>query len=171
MRLSSLLRSVLRSSPDFSTLGEELAVITAYLDIERARFEDRLSVIVDVSEELYQLRIPTLLLQPLVENAIKHGISQSRMGGEVRILAELIGGKALKPSLRLVIHDTGAGGSGSQFSTGRSRGVGLNHVEKRLNCYGKGAAHIQITSAPGVGTQIELVLPLNTITEPVGSTK
>ena len=56
MRLSGLLRSVLRSSPEFSTLGEELAIITAYLDIESARFEDRLSVTIDVSEELRGLQ-------------------------------------------------------------------------------------------------------------------
>jgi LytS/YehU family sensor histidine kinase len=166
MRLSGLLRSVLRSSPEFSTLGEELTVIAAYLDIESARFEDRLSVNIDVSEELRQLRIPTLLLQPLVENAIKHGISESRSGGEVRIGAELIRGKTGNPSLRLIVKDTGVGGSEPQFANGRSRGVGLNNVEQRLNCYEKDAAHMQITSKPGIGTQIELVLPLKSSAEP-----
>jgi signal transduction histidine kinase len=166
MRLSGLLRSVLSASPEFSTLGEELTVIGAYLDIESARFEDRLSVNIDVSDELRQLRIPTLLLQPLVENAIKHGISESLTGGEVRIGAGLTADKAGIPSLRLIVKDTGAGGSGSQFVNGRSRGVGLNNVEQRLNCYGKDAAHMQITSHPGIGTQIELVLPLKTSAEP-----
>jgi signal transduction histidine kinase len=165
LRLSGLLRSVLHSSPEFSTLGEELSVIAAYLDIESARFEDRLSVNIDVSNELRQLRIPTLLLQPLVENAIKHGISESRLGGEVRIGAELIGGGTGNTSLRLIVKDTGAGGSRSQFANGRSRGVGLNNVEQRLNCYEKDAAHMQITSQPGVGTQVELVLPLKTNAE------
>jgi hypothetical protein len=167
MRLSGLLRSVLRNSPEFSTLGEELAIIAAYLDIESARFEDRLSVSIDVSEELRQLRIPTLLLQPLVENAIKHGISESRAGGEVRISADLIGSDTQTPLLHLVVKDTGVGGSGPQFVNGRSRGVGLNNVEKRLNCYEKEQAHMHITSHPGIGTQIELVLPAITNAEAV----
>src|SRR5439155_21878988 len=58
MRLSGLLRSVLRSSPEFATLGEELKIISAYLDIERARFEDRLAVKIEVTEELRQFRVP-----------------------------------------------------------------------------------------------------------------
>ncbi|HLQ77745.1 MAG TPA: histidine kinase [Terriglobia bacterium] len=171
MRLSGLLRSVLRSSPEFSTLGEELAIITAYLDIESARFEDRLSVNIDVSEDLRQLRIPSLLLQPIVENAVKHGISESRTGGQVRISANLTDADSEGASLRLVVEDTGAGGSRAQFASGRSRGVGLNNVEKRLNCYGKGTAQMQIISKPGIGTHIELVLPLKTIADPVVGVK
>ena len=87
MRLSSLLRTVLRSGREISTLGEELNIISTYLDIERARFEDRLSVRIDVSAELRDLNIPSLLLQPLVENAIKHGISKSSEGGQIRVSA------------------------------------------------------------------------------------
>src|SRR6185295_13153416 len=85
MRLSGLLRGVLRSGEEFVTIGEELDLIEAYLDIERARFEDRLRVCIDVPWELRQLSIPALVIQPLVENAIKHGISECLSGGEVRI--------------------------------------------------------------------------------------
>ena len=68
----------------------------------------------------------------------------------------------LRPNelLRLVVEDTGAGGDSSQFTTGRQRGVGLNNVEKRLNCYDNNSAHMQITSRPGIGTEVELVLPM-----------
>src|SRR5438552_5073930 len=76
MRLSGLLRGVLKSGEEFVTIGEELDLIEAYLDIERARFEDRLRIYIDVPWELRQLRIPALVIQPLVENAIKHGISE-----------------------------------------------------------------------------------------------
>jgi sensor histidine kinase YesM len=169
IRLSGLLRSVLRSSPEFSTLGEELAIVAAYLDIERARFEDRLSVKIDVSEELLRLRIPTLLLQPLVENAIKHGISESRIGGAISISASLLGSDTQTPSLRLVVKDTGVGGSDSQFANGRSRGVGLNNVEKRLNYYERDKAHMQIQSRIGAGTQVELVMPIRAAAEPVST--
>lgn len=160
MRLSGLLRSVLRASPEFSTLGEELAFIADYLDIERARFEDRLSVVIEVPEELRRLRIPSLLLQPLVENAIKHGIGESRKGGNVRIAANIIRMENETSLLRLVVEDTGAGGDSSQFATGRKRGVGLNNVEKRLSCYDNNSTHMQITSRPGAGTEVELVLPM-----------
>ncbi len=167
MQLSGLLRSVLRSSPEFSTLGEEMAIISAYLDIETARFEHRLSVTIDVPNELRRMRIPTLLLQPLVENAVKHGISESSTGGEIRISADVIGTETQNPLLRIVVADTGAGGSGPEFTNGRNRGVGLNNVERRLACYEKDQAHMHITSQPGIGTQIELVLPARTIMETV----
>ena len=85
MRLSGLLRSVLRSGEEFVTIGEELDLVEAYLDIERARFEERLRVRIDVPWELRHIRIPALVIQPIVENAIKHGISESVAGGEVRI--------------------------------------------------------------------------------------
>src|SRR5213593_5085053 len=85
MRLSGLLRSVLRSGEEFVTIGEELDMVEAYLDIERDRFEDRLRVLIDVPWELRHIRIPALVIQPIVENAIKHGISESVAGGEVRI--------------------------------------------------------------------------------------
>ncbi len=90
MRLSSLLRTVLRSGREISSLGEELNIISTYLDIERARFEDRLSVHIDIAMELRDLNIPSLLLQPLVENSIKHGISKSSQGGEIRISADRV---------------------------------------------------------------------------------
>src|SRR4029434_7731237 len=81
MKLTSLLRAVLRTDGEFVTLGQELQLIVSYLDMERARFEERLRTIVDVPDELLSLRVPSLLVQPLVENAIKHGISPSRFCG------------------------------------------------------------------------------------------
>jgi LytS/YehU family sensor histidine kinase len=90
MRLTTLLRGVLRHSDgEFSTLGEEIDLIESYLDIEQARFEERLRVMVDVPARLRALRIPALLIQSLVENAIKHGITPQRGGGEVVILARM----------------------------------------------------------------------------------
>jgi two-component system LytT family sensor kinase len=140
-------------------LGEELKIIAAYLEIESARFEDRLVVRIDVSEELHRLSIPTFLLQPLVENAIKHGISQSVTGGEVRITADLTDQPA---TLHVVIEDTGSGGDEAHFLIGRTHGVGLNNVEKRLQYYGQDAASMRITSKPGMGTRVEILLPAGT---------
>jgi len=104
MRLSGLLRGVLRASEEFVTIGEELDLIEAYLDIERARFEDRLRVYIDVPRQLRRIRIPALAIQPLVENAIKHGISESLAGGDVRISARL-----LQNELLISVIDTGPG--------------------------------------------------------------
>jgi hypothetical protein len=167
MRLSSLLRTVLRSGREISTLGEELNIISTYLDIERARFEDRLSVRIDVSAELRDLNIPSLLLQPLVENAIKHGISKSSEGGQIRISAMLRQAET-PPALRLVVEDTGAGGDDIAFAMGRSSGVGLNSVEKRLHFYSNGLGTMTIASTPGAGTCIEIVLPIES-TSPISN--
>jgi len=158
MQLSNLLRSVLRSGPEFSTLGDEIRLITAYLEIEKARFEDRLSVRIDVAATLYDRQIPTLLLQPLVENAIKHGISNSVDGGQVSIAAESTTRNA-RPALCLTIEDTGAGADDMEFVLGRSRGLGLNNIEKRLRYYGLNNAAMTIQSSRGQGTRIEIILP------------
>src|SRR5205814_5413260 len=81
LRLTALLRGVLRSEGELTTLGRELDLIESYLDIERARFEERLRVRIDVPAALKRLRVPPLLLQPVVENAVKHGIEPRRLGG------------------------------------------------------------------------------------------
>jgi len=158
MRLTSLLRGVLRRSEgEFATLGEEIELIESYLDIERARFEDRLRVTIDAPRELRSCRIPALLVQPLVENAIKHGISPSRAGGEVVISARIAPGDRLQISVR----DTGLGASEQALIAGRERGVGLSNVERRLKTHYGGQASFNILSAPGAGTTVELSLPVN----------
>ena len=81
LTLTDLLRRVLRSSTELTTLDEELSLVTAYLDIERARFEERLEVAFEVPKALRSLKVPPLILQPLVENAVKHGIARTRGGG------------------------------------------------------------------------------------------
>ncbi len=172
MRLTQLLRGVLRRSEgEFTTLGEEIELIESYLEIERARFEDRLRVTIDAARELRTCRIPALLVQPLVENAIKHGISPSRAGGEVVISARIAPGAAkIAPGdatatagdrLQIRVRDTGLGVSEQALAQGRSRGVGLSNVERRLKTHYGGRALFSIHSAPGAGTTVELSLPVN----------
>jgi signal transduction histidine kinase len=163
MRLSGLLRAVLRSGEEFVTIGEELDLIEAYLDIERARFEDRLRVHIEVPWELRHIRIPGLVIQPLVENAIKHGISESVAGGEVRISARLqqmddSGG--LPSSVLITVTDTGPGIAQMVLASRRKRGVGLSNVEQRLQRHGSGQNPLVIRSTPGVGTSVEIQIPL-----------
>ena len=163
MKLTSLLRAVLRADGEFVTLGEELELIVSYLDIERARFEERLQTLVDVPEELLSLRVPYLLVQPLVENAIKHGITPSRVGGEVSIRAHLEQSSQTNGGLQIlsiIVSDTGLGASEIEWARGRRNGVGLSNVEERLRSYGGSSASLRIDSKPGTGTIVELKIPL-----------
>ncbi len=93
MQLTALLRSVLRSEGEFTTLGRELELIESYLDIEHARFEQRLRVRIDVPAALRSLRVPPLLLQPIVENAVKHGIAPLTAWRRVTVTAWLDDGR------------------------------------------------------------------------------
>jgi two-component system, LytTR family, sensor kinase len=166
MRLTALLRGVLRRSEgEFATLGEEIELIESYLDIERARFEDRLRVTIDAPRETRNHRIPTLLIQPLVENAIKHGVSPSRTGGEVVISARIASGNGAAArggdTLRITVRDTGLGANEESLVAGRNRGVGLSNVERRLKAHYGDQASLSIRSAPGSGTTVDLSLPVN----------
>jgi LytS/YehU family sensor histidine kinase len=151
MRLSGLLRGVLKSGEEFVTIGEELDLIEAYLEIERARFEDRLRVRIDVPRQLRRLHIPALVIQPLVENAIKHGISECLAGGEVRVSARLE-----DDAVFISVTDTGMGVTDSIFQRRKAHGVGLSNVEQRLLRYGCGPMPLLIQSAPGIGTTVEV---------------
>ena len=82
MRLTDLLRSVLkRLDKELTTVGHEMDLVQAYLDIEQMRFEDRLTVHIEIPESVREVPIPALIVQPLVENAVKHGIQPSASGG------------------------------------------------------------------------------------------
>jgi two-component system, LytTR family, sensor kinase len=162
MRLTTLLRSVLRSEDEFTTLGRELEVVESYLDIERARFEDRLRVRIDIPAPLRSVQVPPLLLQPLVENAVKHGIAPQRAGGEVMVAAALHRNGNQQGELRLCITDTGVGSTDVALRRGRKRGVGLRNVERRLACHYGHHASLTVRTAPGQGTTVEIRLPAPT---------
>ncbi len=86
--LSDFLRRVLQGSTDQQVpLGEEMAFAQKYLDIQKVRFAERLQLSVDVPRELYPAQVPSLILQPMVENAVKHGIAKRAQGGAIRIVA------------------------------------------------------------------------------------
>jgi two-component sensor histidine kinase len=158
MRLTALLRSVLRSEGESTTLGKELELIESYLEIEHARFEHRLRVRIDVPVALRSLRVPPLLLQPLVENAVKHGIAPLVRGGVVTVTArtEPSGGTR---ALILQVHDTGVGVDTMELRAGRANGVGLSNVERRLACQYGDAASLSIESAPSGGTTVQIQMP------------
>lgn len=156
MKLTQLLRGVLRATGEFSSLGEEIKLIENYLDIEKTRFEERLQVKIEIPQGLKKLNIPALILQPLVENAVKHGISEAKSGGEVLISAELKIEDA-DSFLYLTVADTGAGFDGTKSKSG---GIGLENIRQRLRShYGK-KAHLEIESDLRQGTRAEIKLPV-----------
>ena len=159
MRLTSLLRGVLRSEGEFTTLGREMEIVESYLEIERARFDERLRIRVDVPPTLLSLRIPPLILQPIVENAIKPGIGGLDAGGEVTIAARLTGSAGQPSSLEIVVTDTGAGCEAEEFARRRQRGVGLRNVELRLTYQYGAQAAVMIDSAVGRGTVVTVLMP------------
>ena len=155
-RLAEMFRYVLRyGEKDFVPLAEELEMARAYLDIERARFGDRLRVETHVDPPSLQHLIPNLILQPLVENAVRHGLSRKRGGGTVRIDARLADG-----CLELSVGDDGLGMPDTALERVYEHGIGLRNLRDRLERL-YGPAHLpQITSAPGSGTRVRLRLPL-----------
>jgi hypothetical protein len=159
LRLTALLRGVLRSDGEFTTLARELGIVEAYLDIERARFEERLSVRLEVPSAVRSVRIPPLLLQPLVENAVKHGIAPMREGGEVHVIAR-VDERTTDSLLVLIVRDTGRGATIAELKRGRAQGVGLANVERRLSAHYGNAASCSITSTRGIGTTVEVQIPV-----------
>jgi two-component system LytT family sensor kinase len=161
LRLTALLRAVLRSEGEFTTLGRELEVVESYLDIERARFEQRLRVTIDVPTRLRSIRLPPLVLQPIVENAVKHGIAQKQIGGEIAIRGRVDRAADDSRRLSLVVEDTGAGTTAEALQRGRDTGVGLRNVERRLECQYGNAASLSIRTVPGEGTLVEIRMPVD----------
>jgi hypothetical protein len=157
MQLTKLLRGVLRSTDEFCALGEEIKLIENYLEIEKARFEERLSVAIEVPTELKKLRVPSLILQPLVENAIKHGISENKNGGAVKISAELENENG-ELFLKLIVFDSGAGKNSE--NTVNSNGVGLKNIRGRLQSYYGKSANLKIERCFEKGTLAEIKLPV-----------
>lgn len=153
-RLAEILRYVLqRTQGDLVPLADELRIAHAYLDIERARFGDALAVETRIEERARAVLLPGLTLQPLVENAVNHGISKKVGGGLITIEAVLDDG-----NLCIAVRDTGVGikGSVAPFDSG----VGLRNLRERLTRrYGRDFEPV-IHSAPQEGTSILLRVPI-----------
>ncbi|POZ61615.1 sensor histidine kinase [Chromobacterium alticapitis] len=149
--LNTYLRaSLARSRNAQGTLGQELELVGALLDIAAIRMGERLRVRVQVAEELKSLPLPPLLLQPLVENALKHGLEPSVTGGEIAILAERDGA-----ALRLMVSDSGVG-----IAESAPAGVGLANIRERLAALYGPAAQLRLSPSQPRGVLAELVLPI-----------
>lgn len=156
LKLSTILRHLLYSRADVSTLKAELDLVDDYLGIEQMRFgKDRLQVAHEVAPEALEAQVPTMLLQPLVENAIKHGIAPKESGGTITIRARVAG-----LVLDLAVEDNGAGMSPAAAEDSLRRGIGLSNVRERLaSLYGDDFS-MDLHSAPGAGTLVRIRIPL-----------
>ena len=157
LRLTGLLRGVLRPEGEFTTLGRELELVEHYLDIEHERFEERLRVRIDVPADLRTVPLPALVLQPLVENAIKHGVAPSVQGGEVTITARRL--EASPSMLVLTVRNTGKP-LGPDIGRGAGH-VGLANVERRLAGHYGTQATLSLTADTTQATVAEIRLPLS----------
>jgi LytS/YehU family sensor histidine kinase len=156
-RLSDLLRTSLQnSSIQWTSLNRELDFITGYLNIEQARFSDRLNVIWDIDPQVLGATVPHFLLQPLVENAIRHGISKKTSDGQIRLTAKRDDGHLL-----LAIADNGPGFP-SCACPATGFGVGLRTTRERLRALYDDHQQFTVNEAVGGGTVVNIRLPFST---------
>jgi len=152
--LGDLLRAVLhRSGAQEVALADEMGLIDRYLDIARMRYRDRLTIEMDVAESAGQVLVPTLILQPLVENAIEHGVARRAGPGRIRIRAALDASM-----LRLSVADDGPGLPPGGLAT--EGGIGLINTRERLRALYGDAARIEIASPVDGGTSVTLEIPV-----------
>lgn len=155
--LSDLLRAALDAEPGREvTLANELELLERYTAIQLARFSDRLSVRVDVAPDALGAYVPQMVLQPIVENAIRHGIAPREAPGMLRIEAVRVDAK-----LRLVVRDDGVG-FGAAPSPTAGKGLGISGTRARLDHFYGAAGSLEIAPATPTGTVVTIELPYHT---------
>jgi two-component system LytT family sensor kinase len=161
VKLANILRVLLKDREAFVPFSEELAFTDDYLDIEVVRFGEKLRVVKEIAENTLDVVVPSMLLQPLIENSIKHGLEPRISGGTVTLRSRLEGERLI-----VEVEDDGVG-----MEPGRtyvppagglvreSSGIGMKNVRERMEVlYGEGAL-VEVVSRPGRGTKVRLVMP------------
>ncbi len=161
-KLSGLLRRLMRSTDHFVTLREELESIDEYLAIEAVRFGPQLAIEKEISPQTLDVIVPSMLLQPLIENSIKHGLSRKVGGGRITIRTRVGDGHTL-----IEVVDDGLGMTEERLEQAFGGGIGLSNVNERLRTI-YGASHqLKLTSEPGRGTCASVAIPVLTVPERV----
>jgi two-component system LytT family sensor kinase len=155
VKLSGLLRKLLQSHEQFVTLREELDSVDEYLDIEVIRFGSRLGVRKDIAPDTLDLAVPSMILQPLVENAIKHGLARKVGAGQITLRS-----RRDDDLLVLDVEDDGLGISEERLQTAMSSGIGLTNVDERLRVLYGATGRVVLTGAPGRGACAHLEIPI-----------
>jgi len=153
LNLAEIFRYFLQSDRTLIPLSEELEIVHAYLQIERLRLGDKLRTEIDVDKLAERALIPILSVQPLVENAVKHGVASRSSRGLVRLVARVTAG-----GVRIEVSDDGRGFEASKSAPDGGCGVGLDNVRQRLRlCFGDPAI-LKIDSGPS-GSTVSFLIP------------
>jgi len=159
-RLSALLRRLMRSQDHFITLREELSSVDDYLDIEVIRFGPQLRVQKEIDPATLDVLVPSMILQPIIENSIKHGLSRKVGGGRILIRARRHDGAAT-----IEVLDDGLGMTPERLSEAFQGGIGLSNVSERLRViYGEGC-QLRLESTLDHGTAVRMEIPDTAVAE------
>ncbi|MFZ0663206.1 MAG: histidine kinase [Acidobacteriaceae bacterium] len=159
VKLANILRALLKDHDSYILLRDELSFTDDYLGIEVVRFgAEKLRVVKEIDPETLDLPVPSMLLQPLIENSIKHGLEPRISGGTITVRSRLEAGRMV-----IEVEDDGVG-----IAPGRSRssgvltgtGIGMKNVRERLDVLFGDAAHFDVTSRPGRGTKVTVAIPV-----------
>jgi len=158
VKLANILRALLKDHDTYVPLREELEFTDDYLDIEVVRFGSKLKVEKEIDPRTLEVLVPSILLQPLIENSIKHGIQPRIHGGTVTLRSMLEGDR-----VRIEVADDGVGMGGQPSSTVRYRGagIGIKNVRERLDVLYGNQASFNVLSSPGRGTRVQIEIPVN----------
>jgi anti-sigma regulatory factor (Ser/Thr protein kinase) len=154
-RFGELMRYVLKSGRRVGAdvaLEQELEFVRNYLALEKLRLGDRLQVVEQIDADAFELAVPPLSLQPLVENAVRHGLSPRRQGGTLRLVASV-----LDDRLVILVSDNGNGVDAARMS--ESKGLGLKAVARLLEAHFRTRVEFSIHSRPGDGFMVKLSMP------------
>jgi two-component system LytT family sensor kinase len=154
-KLSGLLRKLMQQDEQFVTLREELEAVDEYLAIEVVRFGPRLTVIKSIAPDALDTIVPSMLLQPLVENAIKHGLSRKVGAGCITIRAWRQGDVAI-----IEVEDDGVGISAERLPIAMTSGIGLHNVHERLRVLYGSDDRLSLSGEPGKGALARVMIPL-----------
>ena len=154
VKLSALLRRLLRSHEHFVTLRDELESVDEYLDIEVVRFGPKLRVHKAIDPDTLELIVPSMILQPLIENSIKHGLSKKVGTGSITIRSHREHGRAI-----IEVEDDGMGFFADRLEQPMSTGIGLANVRERLRVIYGATYQLKLTSEPGRGTRARIEVP------------
>ncbi len=166
-RLSNILRRLLRKADAYSPLREEIAFIDDYLAIEMVRFGEKLRVVKEIDPGTLDRLVPSMLLQPIVENSIKHGLSAKVEGGSITLRSRRDGA-----NIQLIVEDDGVGMTEDRLNTLFRQGVGVSNVNERLQVLFEDRYRIVVESHPGEGTRTLIEIPdLEKMESPLAQTK
>jgi two-component system LytT family sensor kinase len=163
VKLGNILRALLKDREAFVPFSDELAFTDDYLDIEVVRFGEKLKVVKEIAENTLHIVVPGMLLQPLIENSIKHGLEPRISGGTVTLRSRITD----EGRLMVEVEDDGVGmapereqGSPVSGLTRPGTGIGMRNVRERMEVLYGNLAAVEINSRPGRGTKVTLLMPI-----------